>query len=140
VTETEKAARNAANKERYWSDEEYRELLKRRARESRARRREKINAERRQRYREDESFRRECRNIQLKSKFGLSLEDYENLVEEQQGRCAICCLETKPLAVDHCHNSKKIRGLLCGHCNTGLGKFRDDPARLERAIAYLGQP
>ena len=39
--------------------------------------------------------------------------------------------------LDHCHDSKKIRGILCGHCNTGLGAFKDDISRLNAAIEYL---
>ena len=56
----------------------------------------------------------------------------------QDGKCAICrqvCI--KALAVDHCHKTGKIRGLLCMRCNTALGMFKDDPALLLKAIEYL---
>ena len=43
----------------------------------------------------------------------------------------------KPLYVDHCHETKKIRGLLCHQCNVALGHMNDDPQRLEKAISYL---
>lgn len=66
------------------------------------------------------------------------------MYEAQEGRCAVCgtsASETsgkgKRLQVDHCHTSGKIRGLLCDGCNRGLGSFKDDPARLGRAIEYL---
>lgn len=81
----------------------------------------------------------------LRLKYGLSLEGYSNLMKVQEGRCAICQRtpeEAHPklprwLAVDHCHETGRIRGLLCTDCNTSIGKFNDDPARLRRAAEYL---
>lgn len=59
------------------------------------------------------------------------------LMEEQNGRCAICfdLLDTPHL--DHSHVTNEVRGLLCNKCNLGLGSFRDDPAVIARAIEYL---
>jgi hypothetical protein len=77
---------------------------------------------------------------------GVSLEAYDQLHLAQNGVCAICGeLETRTtraggllmLAVDHDHKSMKIRGLLCGSCNLGLGQFKDSPLLLEKAILYL---
>lgn len=74
--------------------------------------------------------------------YGITADDYANLLASQGGRCAICGA-TEPggrgnrLHVDHCHNSKRVRGLLCAGCNTGLGQMKDDPARLRRAADYL---
>jgi hypothetical protein len=69
--------------------------------------------------------------------YGLSPEAFQRLLSESGGRCPIC-VETFDLPhVDHCHQTKKVRGLLCGECNRGLGQFRDDPARCLRAAAYL---
>ena len=74
-------------------------------------------------------------------KYGLSETDYDELLESQHGVCAIC--GTGPngenLAVDHCHESGKVRGLLCQSCNTGLGRFRDNTDFLANAIEYLKQ-
>lgn len=68
------------------------------------------------------------------------------MVVAQDGRCAICREEetatargrVRSLAVDHDHETGAVRGLLCSRCNTALGLFRDNPALLLEAIAYLG--
>lgn len=79
---------------------------------------------------------------QLK-KYGLSIEDFDELLAMQDGGCAICGREdygtsqARRLAVDHCHSTGTIRGLLCWNCNTVLGKFEDDPDRLVAAALYL---
>ncbi len=71
----------------------------------------------------------------LKSKYGMSLEEYHGMVSEQGGLCAICV--NKLEEVDHNHKDGTIRGLLCNKCNKGLGFFNDDIALMEKAIAYL---
>lgn len=76
----------------------------------------------------------------LKLYFNLSVEDYESMYKAQNGVCAICsdiCTSGRRLAVDHCHKTGVIRGLLCGRCNTGLGWFKDRKDLLEKAIEYL---
>jgi hypothetical protein len=75
--------------------------------------------------------------------FGLSIEQFEQLVRKQGGGCAICA--GKPpsgsvLCVDHDHATGEIRGLLCGPCNIGLARFKDDPVLLKRAVSYLRRP
>ena len=73
----------------------------------------------------------------LEREYGLSYEDYLSLLEKQRERCAICN-EIKPLCVDHDHETGKIRGLLCGSCNRGLGSFQDNEMWLVNAAEYLG--
>lgn len=77
----------------------------------------------------------------LRAKFSINLRDYEALCAAQGGCCAICggtpSDRSRRLAIDHDHNTGAIRALLCHHCNTGLGNFRDEIERLEQAIAYL---
>jgi uncharacterized Zn finger protein (UPF0148 family) len=76
----------------------------------------------------------------LYQEYGMSLADFWALHTAQEGACAICQKRpTDPftLHVDHCHETGKIRGLLCSPCNTGLGRFKDDPERLMKAARYL---
>lgn len=70
-----------------------------------------------------------------KAKHGITTEEYEALQEKQGGKCAICWNPAR--VVDHDHRTNKIRGLLCGSCNTGLGKLGDDIEGLKRAMKYL---
>ncbi len=81
------------------------------------------------------------KNQLLKSKFGITLEQYNSLIEKQEGRCAVCgidgCPTGRALAVDHCHETKEIRGLLCARCNTMLGLSKDNIKTLKNAIVYL---
>ncbi len=76
--------------------------------------------------------------------YGLSDEEYTSMLDTQHGKCAICKKEpigridkTRKLHVDHCHTTGKVRGLLCLHCNRGLGGFLDSVPSLQTAIKYL---
>lgn len=86
----------------------------------------------------------------LKHSYGITLEKYNEMLLKQNEVCAICKNRDiymdktgqqfyRRLAVDHCHESGKIRGLLCSGCNGGLGLFRDDYKLLEQAIIYLNK-
>lgn len=66
--------------------------------------------------------------------------DFDSMLESQGGACAICRTKEpggRNWCVDHCHDSGKVRGILCLECNAGLGKFKDNPDFLRRAIEYL---
>lgn len=80
---------------------------------------------------------RTFRDRHLKSRYGISESRYEEMYREQHGRCAICHEPHDRLAVDHCHSTGKVGGLLCDPCNHGLGRFRDDPDLLLNALGYL---
>jgi hypothetical protein len=73
----------------------------------------------------------------------MTLKDYEDLKKAQGGACAICGSKSpnrkgsRNFAVDHCHKSSEVRGLLCNNCNIGLGLFKDDVSVLAEAIKYL---
>lgn len=83
----------------------------------------------------------------LKDVYGLTLEAYSKMLADQGGVCACCggpprsvngqSGKVTEFAVDHDHVTKKVRGLLCSHCNRGIGLFQDDPAILRRAATYL---
>lgn len=80
------------------------------------------------------------RRSHLKRKFGLTLEQYDEMLAAQGGVCAICGREPRDdisLHVDHDHVTGQIRKLLCFKCNNALGDFDDDPQMLQKAIAYL---
>lgn len=69
-------------------------------------------------------------------KLGVSRDDVEELKKAQNYLCAIC-KENPATDLDHCHNTDKIRGVLCHQCNTGLGLFKDKPDILVTAAGYL---
>ena len=75
----------------------------------------------------------------LKREYGITPERYDELFACQGGKGAICGAQSprKKLAVDHCHETGKVRGLLCGSCNTGLGKLGDNIEGLRKALQYL---
>jgi ferric-dicitrate binding protein FerR (iron transport regulator) len=76
----------------------------------------------------------------LASKYGPeAVSAYHRLLREQDGKCAICRVSEsrRKLDLDHDHATGMVRGLLCNSCNLGLGKFGDDPVRLEAAAEYL---
>uniref|UniRef100_UPI00111D166A endonuclease VII domain-containing protein n=1 Tax=Nitrospira cf. moscoviensis SBR1015 TaxID=96242 RepID=UPI00111D166A len=84
--------------------------------------------------------REKARERHQKYKYGLTTEQYNAMLLEQGGGCAICrgqCKRNSRLSVDHCHRTGAVRGLLCSNCNTGIGMFKDSPALLQAAADYL---
>lgn len=87
------------------------------------------------------------KDCKLKRQYNISLGDYNNLLEQQQNVCAICSQPEssidsrhqliRKLAVDHCHSTGKVRGLLCQTCNTTLGKVKESEEHLQALINYL---
>ena len=106
----------AANKERF--DERHKKWC--------AANRERLNAQGRAAY--------------YRQKYGLTIEERNAMLETQGGVCAVCeQVETarRGWAVDHCHKTGKVRGILCQACNLVLGHADDDIERLQRMIDYL---
>ena len=79
----------------------------------------------------------------LFSLYGITTAEYDNMLEKQNGACKICGSIPNPtsfkkrLCVDHCHKTKKVRGLLCNRCNVCIGQFEDSTHLLKNAIQYL---
>jgi hypothetical protein len=87
-------------------------------------------------------------NKHLVRKFGITIQQYNQMLEDQDGVCAICGKPEKTrrrkktddnerLAVDHCHETGKVRGLLCFKCNTAIGSLGDNEDMVRRVVAYL---
>lgn len=88
------------------------------------------------------SYKANIKASKRKTAYGLTSAQFDEMWQQQDGKCAICrrLLDNSSrlgVHVDHCHFDDQIRGLLCGHCNMGLGRFRDDPELLQEAAAYL---
>ena len=73
----------------------------------------------------------------IEKAYGITKKDYDFMYETQEGKCQICGEKHKTLCIDHDHNTGKVRGLLCNHCNWAIGHFRDDVERIENAKNYL---
>lgn len=97
------------------------------------------------RYRKTKKGKLTNRKARLKDRFGLTLKEYDQMFEAQGGVCAICGKKEtaknryglKHLAVDHNHETKQVRGLLCDKCNLVIGWAKDDKERLLKAALYL---
>src|SRR5574341_729598 len=105
---------------------------------------EQRNAFQRERYRTDEAYRNRRKATGRRTsllKFGLMPEDFQDILDEQGGGCAICHATPRNarMAVDHDHRTGLVRGVLCTRCNRALGQFRDDAGLLEEAADYLNR-
>lgn len=102
--------------------------------------RERLRAEAAQRLREfPEAQALASRKSRLKKTWGLTLGQYDEMVDAQMGRCHLCHRPPtrNNLAVDHDHVTGRVRMLLCDPCNLGIGSLRDDPELLRRAADYI---
>ena len=90
---------------------------------------------------------KKCKKCQVLTKYKMTLKDFNNLAESQNNVCAICKKpetvkdhrsgKTRDLTVDHCHQTGKVRGLLCQNCNMCLGKMGDTVESIENVLKYL---
>jgi hypothetical protein len=77
-----------------------------------------------------------ARKAQL-AQYGLTVEDFDRMLAEQGGVCAICSREHERMCVDHCHETGKVRGILCSPCNRAIGQLGDTVEHVQRAVTYL---
>jgi len=83
------------------------------------------------------------RKNHIKWKYGITLEQLEDLLRNQDFKCKICnvdfdnSIKSTTMCIDHDHKTNKVRGLLCNSCNVGLGLFKDNIDALQNAILYL---
>ena len=79
------------------------------------------------------------RKAKLKKKYGISLKQYDEMVIKHGNKCAVCnkTHERRPLNVDHCHATGKVRGLLCDKCNMALGLLNDSTETIKNLERYL---
>jgi hypothetical protein len=85
-----------------------------------------------------EKSQRYHKNTYRYAKYGINKEDFDKMIIDQNNSCKICNQQLNDeIHIDHCHSTGKVRGLLCGKCNKGLGQFNDDIEILTNAIKYL---
>lgn len=81
------------------------------------------------------------KNVDLKHNFGITLDDYNEMLKKQDYKCEVCLRHEsefkRKLSVDHNHTTGKIRGLLCSLCNTALGKLKEDKEVINRLLNYI---
>lgn len=95
-------------------------------------------------YRKTTESKRYKKDYQLQYTYGITLDDFEDMLKAQDNSCAICKNEFNPTDtayqgayVDHCHETGVVRGLLCHNCNFAIGYMKDNPQRLRAAANYL---
>lgn len=81
------------------------------------------------------------RNYELRKRYGITPDEYDRILAQQGGKCACCGRDAntcgRRLFVDHCHETGRIRGIICNRCNYGIGALGDNIEGLNRAIEYL---
>lgn len=108
-----------------------RQCVRKTLRHRRAANPEKTKAYKRQHYNYGQQ-----RGYLLRTRYGITVGDYDAILAEQNGGCAICD-GTNKLVIDHNHRTGKVRGILCNNCNIALGAVQDNYLLLERAAIYL---
>jgi hypothetical protein len=132
---------NEQHRNRYATDPAHRADKLAANRSWRTAHRDELNAEWSEKWRNDEAFRearKAAARIRRLAKYGLTQADYERMLREQKGMCLFCHRRpARGLVVDHDHATNRVRGLLCDKCNSGLGFFEDDAARMRTGADYI---
>jgi hypothetical protein len=86
---------------------------------------------------QQERGKKRAREKSLKALYGITVTEYDTMHQAQGGRCAACGdVPDGNLSIDHCHETGRVRGLLCSPCNLALGSLREDPSRIAGLLAY----
>ena len=93
-------------------------------------------------YERKPEVKRKWKNLELKRKYNITLDEFEQMKIDQYNKCMICKKEEshkqkRGLSVDHCHETNKVRGLLCHRCNCAIGMVKEDIIILNNIITYL---
>jgi hypothetical protein len=129
---------NEQHRKRYADDKEHRARKLADNKVWRTEHSEELNAAWSERWRTDPEFRASKQAQRRLRKYGLTPEQYRRMVDESNGLCMICKLApARGLCIDHDHRTKKVRGLPCSNCNSGIGFFADDPKRMREAADYV---
>jgi hypothetical protein len=132
---------NEQHRNRYANDPAHRARKLAANRTWRMAHRDELNAEWSEKWRSDETFRASRKAaawVRRLRKYRLTPADYERMLREQDGLCALCHRRpARGLVVDHCHATNRVRGLLCDKCNSGLGFFDDDAERMRTGAGYV---
>ena len=122
---------------------EYRLKNKDKRREYYLKNKDKINDKKREYHlKNKDKIKDKMREYNLKNKYNLTPEQYNQILANQDNKCAICnepFKNKRNIHVDHNHLTGKVRGLLCSNCNTGIGLFKEDKSILKSAIGYLAK-
>ena len=108
--------------------------------EERKIRRHNVEYQRAYREKNREKVRELSRKTHIMRKFNMTIEQYDKMLKNQNGVCAICkdsCSTGNNLAIDHNHTTGKVRALLCKNCNTAIGLMKEDVERMLSAIEYI---
>ena len=133
----------AYDKERYKNPKRRSDSIKRAAEYGKSEKRKKWKEDNKEKNREYARRHYYDTKDQLRyvKKYGITLEQYKKMYDNQSGKCKICDIPseqlTTPLNVDHCHTTQIVRGLLCGRCNSALGKLKENKKTIENLINYL---
>lgn len=154
ITKSRGPIYQANRRERYATDPEERAKARARNKRLHEEKGDQYNEARRKKWAHDEEYRSKqkataaarrarpgyaeaVKAYQLKRFYGLSAEQFACMREKQGGCCAICGASQKQLVVDHCHDTGRVRELLCHSCNRGIGMLADSHERLQAAADYL---
>ena len=133
------SAEDTAERRRKWSDAQF----ARAAATNRAYRQTAKHREARALWHKSKDGRRSNRRTKIRHKYGLTECQYDALMQRQGGLCAACGVTladaTRYVHIDHCHETRRVRGILCNGCNVALGHAREDVNVLMGLISYLGR-